>query len=50
MLLMLLDKLFGILIGKLPKDKKKELKEGFIKLLKEAVKAGAEGAAKGLKK
>lgn len=50
MLIKLLTYFFNILIGRLPEDKKKQLWEGFNKLLTEAVKAGAEGAIKGAMK
>lgn len=49
MLLFTLKKLFKVLIGNLPEDKQDELWKKFLELLEVAVKAGAEGTAKGLK-
>lgn len=47
MIIWLLKKSFAILIGKLPEDTKRKLWLDFNELLKEAIKAGAEGAVAG---
>lgn len=46
MIIFLLKKLFGVLIGKLPEEQKKELWSKFLELLSVAIKSAAEGAVK----
>lgn len=46
MIIKLLTSLFNILIGKLPDDKKEELKNAFGELIKQAVAGAVQGAIK----
>jgi len=50
MIIYLLNKMFGALIGKLPEDQKEELWGKFTALLTEAIKAAAAGAVQGATK
>ena len=48
MLIYLLRKLFTTLIGNIPEEKKRQLQLDFNDLLRDVVKAAAEGAVKGV--
>ena len=50
MIVYLLKKFFGMAIGNLPEDTKRKLWLDFNDLLRETVKAAAEGAVKGAQK
>lgn len=49
MIVKLISKLFGLLIGRLPEDKKAELMKRGRELLMDVIKSGVEGGVKGMK-